>query len=511
MNRRRFLARSLGAGSTAMARRTLGAGAFVALTAGGSRPAAAADPAYPIDRLRGAVDAGDIAVLLPGQPDYRRYQRYAAANARVARQPAVRILIRTSAGAAAAVNWARDNSVPFAVRGGGHCYEDFSQSAEVVLDLRPMADVTIAADRASVSVGGGALLGQVYAALAEIDRVVPAGSCPQVGAAGHVLGGGYGLFARKFGLACDSLIGAEIVDAQGRVLTVNDSVEPDLFWALRGAGGGSFGVVTRLDYRTSALEFGTRFTIDWGANGELGIDDAIPVLRAWQAWAPTAPPEMGPILRIHERRGNVNLHCFGISTNIDKSWVRAQLARLADVTDGQIGTPVTQSCGDLVRHFSGGSTLTADLDDTDFFARRYYKGKSDVITQPITAAGARALLRAVVDTGTVNAICDPYGGAIASVAADETAFPHRGGTLFTIQYYAEWENAAETADRLADLARVHAAMRPHASGGAYFNYCDIDLPDPANAYWGVNLPRLRAVKRAYDPANLFRHAQSIAP
>jgi FAD/FMN-containing dehydrogenase len=109
---------------------------------------------------------------------FSTYQRYAAANLRVARRPAARVVIRTREGVAAAVNWLRDNGVPFAVRGGGHCYEAFSQNDAVVLDMRGMADVKIEDGGNRVSVDGGALLGQIYAALVDIGRIVPAGSCP---------------------------------------------------------------------------------------------------------------------------------------------------------------------------------------------------------------------------------------------------------------------------------------------------------------------------------------------
>jgi hypothetical protein len=114
-----------------------------------------------------------------------------------------------------------------------------------------------------------------------------------------------------------------------------------------------------------------------------------------------------------------------------------------------------------------------------------------------------------VDTANIYAICDSYGGAIANTAPDATAFAHRKGTLYCLQYGTDHFSAAETAQRLGAMRSFYAAMRPYVSGAAYVNYCDLDLADYATAYWGQNLPRLKQIKSAFDPGNVFKHAQSI--
>ena len=116
---------------------------------------------------------------------------------------------------------------------------------------------------------------------------------------------------------------------------------------------------------------------------------------------------------------------------------------------------------------------------------------------------------AAVPAGGVVLLCDSYGGKISDVAADATAFPRRAGTQYCIQYFSSWTRAGDTPTRLAQVAKVYAAMRPHMPGASYVNYCDLDLPDYATAYWGANLGRLVAVKQQYDPDNLFHHAQSV--
>jgi FAD/FMN-containing dehydrogenase len=138
------------------------------------------------------------------------------------------------------------------------------------------------------------------------------------------------------------------------------------------------------------------------------------------------------------------------------------------------------------------------------------KGKSDYVVSPLTDDGAMTLMRQVSTKPGIYVICDAYGGAIAQVAADATAFAHRGA-LFSVQYGSTWSDPNDTPRRLADMRDLYAAMRPYMSGAAYVNYCDLDLADWPNAYWGANLARLKQIKSAFDPDNIFRHAQSVPP
>jgi hypothetical protein len=140
----------------------------------------------------------------------------------------------------------------------------------------------------------------------------------------------------------------------------------------------------------------------------------------------------------------------------------------------------------------------------------YFKAKSDFLTQPLTTSGIQTLLRALacVPGGVVLSV-DPYGGAINRVPSATTAFCHRGPTLACLQYYSAWQSPAATAPRLRGMRALYAALRPYMSGGAYCNYCDLDLPHWPEAYWGRHVTKLRQIKRAYDPDNVFHHPQSI--
>jgi FAD/FMN-containing dehydrogenase len=154
-------------------------------------------------------------------------------------------------------------------------------------------------------------------------------------------------------------------------------------------------------------------------------------------------------------------------------------------------------------------------DAVDFFAgepgypTQFMKGKSDYATSPISDEGLDILMTGLALSLPKYVVCDAYGGSLAEIALDATAFAHRGGTLFCLQYGSVWSDPADTQKHLDDMRQFYASLRPYMSGGAYINYCDLDLPDYATAYWGANLPRLKQVKSAFDPGNVFRHAQSV--
>jgi FAD/FMN-containing dehydrogenase len=139
------------------------------------------------------------------------------------------------------------------------------------------------------------------------------------------------------------------------------------------------------------------------------------------------------------------------------------------------------------------------------------KGKSDYVVGGLGKDGISTLMDELIQVPFLVAICDAYGGAVASTVVASTAFPHRENDTFCIQYYTEWATPADGTQRLRNISKVYQAMRPYVSGSSYVNYCDLDIPDWATAYWGSNLPRLRQIKSIYDPDNLFAHLQSVPP
>ncbi len=435
------------------------------------------------------LPAGDALLLRPGDAHFADYQP--AFNARTMLTPELRALCKTANSVGTMVDWCRSNGVPFALRSGGHCYEGFSQSSSVVIDTRLINTITVDTATKTATVGAGASLGEVYKAIAPHGLALPAGSCPTVGVSGHVLGGGYGYLGRPFGLACDSLLSVDLIDPQGRRVHADAQQNSDVFWACRGGGGGSFGVATGFRFQLRAVKNVLVFRIDWQP---LAPDRAAAVMKNWQAWAPNAPSSINANLVITRHTGgSIELRCSGQSIG-----TLQQLQRELKVLSNAPRIEQKSYIG-AIDYFAGGWTYTSEP----------MKGKSDYANTPLTDEGLSALMNEVSRKTNIYVICDAYGGAIASTAANATAFAHRSGTLYCLQYGSDWTNPNDTPQRLNDMSDLYAAMRPYMSGAAYVNYCDLDLTDWPSAYWGQNLTRLKQTKSAFDPDNVFHHAQSV--
>jgi len=450
----------------------------------------------PLASLRGRLKSNEALVLIPSDPQFLKYQ--AACNLRTALKPQVRVVCASPQAVSTAIQWARANQVPFATRSGGHSYEGFSQSTGLVIDTRLMKTINVSADRKSVQVGAGCALGEVYSALSAYNLAIPAGSCPTVGVAGHTLGGGYGLLSRAFGLACDGVENFEMVDASGTILNLSETENTDLFWACRGGGQGSFGIITQIRFRTHLVSNVNIFGLSW----VLPVERAVKVMKAWQSWAPNAPDWVTSLFHVTAiQSGMISLHCAGQSL-ASEGQIVAELSRLESVD--QMVRPVkitTLPFIKAIQYFGGGSA----------YPTMQMKGKSDYLFAPMSDQGILTLMNGLksIPPGSVAALCDSYGGAINRIPNSATAFAHRENAQYSIQYYSEWRNAADNASHLAHSRDLYTQMRPYVSGAAYVNYCDLDLRDWAEAYWGMNLPRLKMIKSVVDPTNFFKHAQSI--
>jgi len=413
-------------------------------------------------------------------------------------------------------------NLPFAPRSGGHSYAGYSTSAGLVLDVTRMNTVAVNASAGTATIGAGARLIDVYNEIAPSGLILPAGSCPTVGIAGLTLGGGVGVIGRKFGLTCDNLLSAQVVTADGSVLTCNASQNADLFWALRGGGGGNFGVVTSFVFQLHPVTALSLFTLDWPWSSAANI------VAAWQNWGPQAPDELWS-------------NCLLLSTSNNTS--AAPLVRVNGVYVGGAG-PLNALLQQLINRV--GSAPTGNYVYTDSpletmmveagcygksvaachlpsqnpqgtLARDTSGAKSDYFTSLLSRQGINVLVNAIsqrqsdATLGNGGIGLDAYGGAINRVAADATAFVHRNA-LFSAQYTANWNAGASSSVIAANfswLNEMWQALRPYASGAAYQNYIDPNLSNWQQAYYGANLPRLQQIKATYDPTNLFHFAQSI--
>ncbi len=391
------------------------------------------------------------------------------------------------------VDWCHSNNLPFAVRCGGHSYEGCSQSTSVVIDIRLMNAIAVDPKTSTAVVGAGTSLGSLYRAITAHGLAFTGGSCPTVGISGHLLGGGYGYLARPYGLACDSLLSATLVNPDGQQVRADAHQNTDLYWACRGGGGGSFGIATGFTLRLKKVAKVIVFRVVW-----LGLSTkaAKSVMKAWQSWAPQAPRTIDSNLVVAKgANGTINMHAAGQS-----------VGTLAELQRELKELPHSRSV--LIRRM-------AFSDAVDFFAgepgypTQFIKGKSDYATAPISDEGLDVFMSGLARSLPKYVVYDAYGGSLAEIATDATAFAHRNETLFCLQYGSVWSNPADTQEHIDDMRQFYASLRPYMSGGAYVNYCDLDLPDYATAYWGENLPRLKQIKAAFDPGNVFRHAQSV--
>jgi hypothetical protein len=407
------------------------------------------------------------------------------------------------------VRWARKHNVHIVPRSGGHSYGGYSTTSGVIVDLSRLHAISLAAN-GRAAVGAGARLIDVYAALAQRGRTVPAGTCPTVGIGGLAQGGGIGMSARKFGLTSDNLLEATVVLADGRAVVANAHTHPDLYWALRGGGGGNFGIVTRFVFRTHPVDNVVTYSLSWP------WADAKQVVDAWQKLAPTAPDGLFSVLNVNAAAGS------SADPNITSAGqFYGTEARLRTILQPLVsaGTPLhfttsSRTYLNATLMWAGcGSLAVCHLPPQGNRGRATFAAKSTLSSRRLSSAGIDTLLhqleeRRSTGSGSGIVLLDSWGGAINRVPKARTAFVHRDA-LFSMQYLAYWDPGAAAAPNLAWLRRCHAAMRPHVSAFAYQNYIDPDLSSWPHAYYGSNLPRLQQVKRAYDPHNVFHSRQSI--
>lgn len=448
----------------------------------------------PVESLYDSLSSDQGLVLIPKDALYK--ETLISLNILKTISPAVRVLCKTPEAVSICIQWATANAVPFATRNGGHSYEGFSQSSGLVIDLRLMNKINLTSNADTAMVEGGARLGQVYTALSARQKAIPAGSCPSVGVSGHTTGGGYGLLARPFGLACDSLQAIEIVDAQGQILKASALQNQELFWACRGGGGGSFGVITKLQFKTSHVPEVTTFGVTWTANQR----DAKKLLQAWQQWAPSSPTEITSLMRFTTNgNGTFTVRMVGQTTGSANALNKELTNNLLRVKKQDKYTYKSKPFIEAVKQFGG---------DMNAIPSVYMKGKSDYVNE-VMGDEVMTTLFTQMPAG-IAVIFDSYGGAIKKLSDQATAFAHRSKPIASIQYYAEWTNKSLTASRLSSMSTYYNSLRPYMPGSAYVNYCDLDLGDNyGRAYWGDNFERLIDVKTAYDPDNVFSHAQSI--
>jgi len=414
------------------------------------------------------------------------------------------------------IAFARGHDLPFAARSGGHSYAGYSTSTGLVIDVTSMAAVSTRAG--SATIGAGARLIDVYSALNGAGVSIPAGSCPTVGIAGLTLGGGVGVVDRAYGLTCDALSSIEVVTADSRLVTASATVNPDLYWACRGGGGGNFGIATSLDFDTFATSPLTLAFLAWPWAA------AADVLPAWLAWAPQAADQLwSNCLLEAEPTGSAPKLQVGVVWVGDPAGIAAPVAELAAaVGSGPSSRYVETVPFEHGMYVEGGCTSFSQAachlpNETSggALARQPSLAKSGYVSAPLADAGIQAIIAGVETRQSLRAQgavgLDAYGGAINRVSQSATAFVHRSA-LASAQYNIPFDPGTppdQLASSLSWLDSWYASVRPYMDGAAYQNYIDPGLAGWADAYYGANLGRLSEVKKEWDPDDAFHFAQSI--
>jgi FAD/FMN-containing dehydrogenase len=454
----------------------------------------------------GALDealAGDV--LLPGSSAYDA--RHEGFNARFhGLLPQAIVSCASPEDVSETVSFLRRHGVEIAVRSGGHCFAGRSSTRGALIDVTPMDSVAVSGGVATV--GAGARLGDVYDALGEQGLAIPAGTCPPVGIAGLALGGGLGILGRSYGVTSDRMVRAQVVVADGRILDCDDDHHADLFWALRGAGAGNFGVVTSITLRPVPAPEVSNAHASWP------FADANAVIRAWQEWAPNGPDELAASLKVTaaadiDERPSVDVYAALQGTESD-AW------ELLDTLFVRVGTePNSTSCRLLsfaeTRQFWAqlGAAENQAGPDPASTPHPYLFTKSEFFGHPLPAEAVAALTdnfsRARTAGETRELDFMPWGGAYNRTAPDATAFVHRN-ELFQLKHAAVVDPNASTTDKEAANRWVvgsWATVHPWGSGRVFPNFADPDLDHQPDAYYGTNYHRLLQIKGRYDPGSSF--------
>ncbi len=442
-------------------------------------------------------------VVTPGEPSYDPLRRIF--NGMIDRHPALIARCSGPADVAAAVGFARERGLPLAVRGGGHGVAGHSVcDGGVVIDLRPMKGVRIDPERRAVQVQAGLTWGELDRETQALGLAVTGGRMSTTGVAGFTLGSGSGWLERKLGLAADNLLSADVVLADGQLVTASEDERPDLFWGLRG-GGGNFGVVTSFEFRLH--EIGPTLLGGMMIHPGPRAPEVLAFFRDFMSTAPdevgagvaliTAPPEPFVPEPARGKPAVGVIACYGGPVEDGEEVLRPLRA---------FGPPAV----DMVAPMPYAELQRLIDPSAPAGMRNWWGGEfHDELSDPLIGALCEAHSRAPSPLSQI--LIFPGGGAIARAGEDATAFGQRRAA-FNTHLIAMWADPADDERNIAWLRELQAATAPHATGRAYPNFLTEGGEERVRAAYGpAKYERLAGIKRRYDPDNLFRLNQNIRP
>ncbi|XP_044969198.1 berberine bridge enzyme-like Cyn d 4 [Hordeum vulgare subsp. vulgare] len=478
-------------------------------------------------------------VLTPSSPSFKPLLVSSIRNARLVApataSPPLCIVTPTNASHVQdAVCCGRRHRVRVRVRSGGHDNEGLSympgrpsREKFAVIDLAKLNGVRVDARAATAWVDSGTTLGELYyrVATAEPGLGFPAGVCPTVGVGGLISGGGMGLMMRKHGLSADNVLDATMVDADGNLLEDKKAMGDDLFWAIRGGGGGNFGIVLSWKLRLVPVPptvafFDVTKTIDQGA---------VDAVTKWQTIAPALPDDLSVRVVVQKRQASFqSLHLGNCSAVV--ATMHSRFPELGLTLDDCLEMSWLQNKAYLYfGNASNNKPLEELLLNRSMTIGPFVKNKSDYVKKALTRDTWEKIFL-WPDGGAVGQlILEPHGGMMSRIAAADTPFPYRSGVLYNVQYVEFW-NGTGAAGMPNWLHGLYDFMAPYVSKkprGAYVNYRDLDIgvntvvggvtSYESGKVWGeryfgpANFKRLTKIKHKVDASDYFRNEQSVPP
>ncbi|XP_059439491.1 tetrahydroberberine oxidase-like [Corylus avellana] len=438
----------------------------------------------------------------------------------------------------AAINCSQTHGMQIGVRSGGHDYEGLSYVSDVpfvIIDLINLRSISVDAENGTAWVQAGATIGEVYYRIAEKSRTLgfTAGLCTTIGVGGHFSGGGYGTLTRKYGLAADNIIDAQLIDVKGRILD-RESMGEDLFWAIRGGGGASFGIIVAWKIKLVPVPSTvTVFTVNRNLE-----QNATKLVHRWQYVAAKLHEDLFILVQLT----SVNSSQEGkrtIQASFNSLYLGGidKLLSLMQQSFPELGLMredcIEKSWIESTLYFAGfpsDESLNVLLNRTPLI-RAPFKAKSDYVQEPIPELGFEGIWKifSQKEAETALMILTPYGGRMSEISESATPFPHRAGNIYKIQQLVYWEEEETVASErhISWIRRLYGYMAPYVSKsprGAYVNSRDLDIGTNGkgntsyrrariwgNKYFKSNFDRLVHVKTIVDPANFFKNEQSIPP
>lgn len=434
-------------------------------------------------------------VVYPNDPEYQ--QARMNWNPFTNAFPIVFVFAQNEEDVSNAVRWARENNVPIRMRSGRHALaKDFSQTnGGIVIDTSHMRNVTLDKLNGIAKVQAGIRVGQLVRMLAREGILAPFGDSSTVGIGGISTGGGITAIQRPAGLISDNILSATLVDAYGNILQVNPCENADLFWAIRGGGGGNFGIITSYTFkvRTAPCKVGI-FQIIWP------WEQLNEVIDAWQRWSPCVDVRLGTILEAYSKINGL---------------LRSQGIFLGPADElEQLITPLTNT-GSPIKVLVDEVTLLEAIEfwapNEPLFDDQNTTWSSTWVESSLPEVGIEAI-RNFLEKATgdeSNFFFLNSGGVMNQIPPQDTAFFWRN-TRYYMEWDASWRHECEAKKNIKLVEETRLQLQPYTTG-SYVNVPDLSIKNYGEEYYGDNYKRLRQVKERYDPENVFNFVQSIPP